>query len=60
MSYLDLRLSKTLSDTRIEQTSSIRQRQKRGSKGQQRARERLGRLLIAQGERLANGKPTIA
>lgn len=60
MSYLDLRLSKTLSDTRIEHARSIGRSQMRTSKGRRTARERLGRLLIAQGERLANGKPTIA
>jgi hypothetical protein len=60
MSYLDLRLSKILSDTRIEQASSIRKSHNRSSRGRRRARERLGRLLIAQGERLTNGKPTIA
>ena len=51
MYYIDHRLSKILSDIRLEQAESLRKSHElRKSKG---ALQRLGLLLIAQGERLA-------
>ncbi len=51
MYYLDQRLSRILSDIRLEQAESLR-RSKRHHKSKS-ARQRIGLLLIAQGERLA-------
>ena len=51
MYYLDHRLSKILSDIRLDEAQSLRKsQQRRQSQG---ARQRLGLLLIAQGEKLA-------
>jgi hypothetical protein len=59
MYYLDHRLSKILSDIRIEQAQQIRQRElsKRSSDP---LKQRLGLWLIAQGESLAENRPEAA
>lgn len=56
MNYLDHRLSKILSENRIEYARSIRERRSHiESEGC--LRRRLGLWLIAHGEHLAHGKP---
>jgi len=59
MYYVDHRLSKILSDIRIEQAQQIRQRElsKRSSDP---LKQRLGLWLIAQGESLAENRPKAA
>jgi len=59
MYYVDHRLSKILSDIRIEQAQQIRQRElsKRSSDP---LKQRLGLWLIAQGESLAENRPEAA
>lgn len=60
MNYFDPRLSKILSDLRLEQAESIRRRKPDNPSSKRSYRERLGLSLIAQGERLAHGKPKVA
>lgn len=59
MYYVDHRLSKILSDIRIEQAQQIRQRElsKRSSDP---LKQRLGLWLIAHGESLAENRPEAA
>ena len=58
MSHLDHRLAQILSDVRLEQAKAIREKQIHSKK--QSARHRLGLLLIAQGERLAERQAKVA
>lgn len=55
MYYLDHRLSKILSDIRIERARQIRER-KLITRSSDQIKQRLGLWLIAQGESLADGK----
>jgi hypothetical protein len=59
MYYLDQRLSKILSDIRIEQAEQIRLR-RQCNQSKDRLRQRLGLWLIAQGETLAESSPRAA
>lgn len=59
MYFLDHRLSKILSDIRIEQAEQIRQR-RLISQSNDRLKQRLGLWLIAQGESLADSRPKAA
>ena len=59
MYFLDHRLSKILSDIRIEQAEQIRQRRLVGQSND-RLKQRLGLWLIAQGESLADSRPKAA
>ncbi len=52
MYHSDHRLSKILSDTRLEQAKSLRDRNHR-DRNSNSARRRIGLLLIARGEKLA-------
>jgi hypothetical protein len=60
MNYFDPRLSKILSDIRLEQAESIRRRKSDNPASKMSYKERLGLFLIAQGERLAQRKPKVA
>lgn len=59
MYYLDHRLSKILSDIRIERAEQIRLR-KLSRQSNDRLKQRLGLWLIAQGESLADSRPKAA
>lgn len=59
MQYIDHRLSKILSDIRIEQAQRHNQRRQLRH-GSPRIKERLGHWLIDQGESLAEGKAKAA
>jgi hypothetical protein len=59
MYYLDHRLSKILSDIRIEQAEQIRQR-KQSQRSSDPLKQRLGLWLIAQGESLSESRPKAA
>ncbi len=59
MNYLDLRLSKALSEIRLEQAESIR-KQSRSDDYKDSYKQRLGQLLISLGGRLAKGEANIA
>ena len=52
MLYADHRLSRTLSDIRLEQAEAIHRRHQAALVGHRRLSERLGHLLIAMGEKL--------
>lgn len=52
MYFHDQRIAQALADHRLEQAASIRRR--RSIKGKMTAKQRLGLLLIARGEKLAN------
>jgi hypothetical protein len=58
MYYVDQRLSKILSDLRIEQARQIREQ--RISRQPDQLKKRLGVWLINQGESLAHGKQKAA
>ena len=58
MTYLDLRLSKILSEARLEQAESIRKRTRHDY--ERSYKQRLGKLLISLGGRLAKGEANIA
>ena len=59
MTYLDLRLSKILSEDCLEQAESIRKRSIRHDYKRS-YKQRLGQLLISLGGRLAKGETNIA
>lgn len=59
MYYLDHRLSKILSEIRIEEAERIRQRKLSKRSGDP-LKQRLGLWLIAQGESLAESRPKAA
>ncbi len=57
MQYLDHRLSKILSDIRIEQATIHQKRRHNQPRHGQPLRRRLGRWLIQQGESLIDSEP---
>lgn len=58
MYYLDQRLSKILSDNRVEKARSL-ERRKLIHHGSIIAREKIGLLLIAKGEKLARRRAKV-
>jgi hypothetical protein len=59
MYYVDQRLSKILSDIRLEEAER-RRKEKLNDKTSDPLKQRLGLWLIAQGESLADNKPKAA
>lgn len=60
MLYIDQRLSRILSDTRIEQARSIDQRQPQTAGHNRPIKQRLGLWMIDRGESLADSEPKAA
>ncbi len=60
MNYVDLRLGKILSDTRIEEAERLRDQRLHAKSRSRQIKIRLGSWLIARGERLVEARPKIA
>lgn len=60
MQYIDPRLSRILSDIRIEEARSMNNRKRNQAQRVRPVRRRLGLWMIEQGESLADGEPKAA